>query len=162
LRRRGRRALRTRRAALSAEFLESVIGVFLAAPDLLLELLITELQLLDRPRELPDLVLQAVKPHRQLGGGHLSDDRRWSFGTASVAWTIFHAIASPKDSAERAADVVLERLETAGLLRIALSRGRAADHKRSGSQQGKGSTVESASGKQGHGRVLRGILPAQV
>ncbi len=52
------------------------LGIVRRPAQLLLELLVAELQLLDDAGELPDLVLQTIEPHHQLGRRRLGDFRR--------------------------------------------------------------------------------------
>jgi hypothetical protein len=57
---------RWRRAARRA-FRHAILGVLLHAPELTFELLVTILQLLDGTRELPDMRLQTIETHGEIG-----------------------------------------------------------------------------------------------
>jgi hypothetical protein len=56
-----------RRTPGGAHFLETELDVLLRLTQLLLELLIAELELLDKTGELTDLVLEPVEPHHEIG-----------------------------------------------------------------------------------------------
>src|SRR5262245_34592645 len=86
----------------------------LQAVDLRFELLVAELQLLDRAGELPDLALEALEPYHEIGGRHLRRLVRGGGGGATFA-PAAEALAAAEDAVEQS-----ER--TFRLLR--LSRGR--------------------------------------
>src|SRR5262245_12459751 len=92
----------------------------LQAADLGLELLVAELELLDRAGELPDLALEALEPHHQIGARHLCGLIRGGGGGTTFA-PAAEALAAAEDAVEQS-----ER--TLRLLR--LSRGRYQRHRR--------------------------------
>src|SRR5262245_6446617 len=93
----------------------------LQAADLCLELLVAELELLDRAGELPDLALEALEPHHQIGARHLCSLLRAGGRGGATFAPAAEALAAAEDAVEQS-----ER--TFGFLR--LSRGRYQRHRR--------------------------------
>ena len=88
-------------AALGARFLGAVIRFLLQAAQLALELLIAELQLLDRPRHLPDLGLEAVETQHKVGIRHLRRAVR-RHGALTAASKAFAAAEDAIEQSRRA------------------------------------------------------------
>ena len=97
----GRDCKAGRAAALGARFLGAVIRFLLQAAQLALELLIAELQLLDRPRHLPDLGLEAVETQHKVGIRHLRRAVR-RHGALTAASKAFAAAEDAIEQSRRA------------------------------------------------------------